>query len=118
MSNVLQNVSANDMDLLLKENAQVIDIRTAEEWSSTGIIKDSHKLTFFDAFGKYDLDSWLEKFQQIVKNKDDKFILICAHAHRTKTVGDFLAKNLEYTNTYHLEGGIASWLAEGKEVVR
>lgn len=116
MSSILQNVLPKDIDPFLEDNTPIIDIRTEQEWNSTGIIKGSYKLTFFDNFGNYDLDAWVEKFQEIVKNKSDKFILVCAHAHRTKTVGDFLSQKLEYENAYHLEGGIALWLVDGREV--
>ena len=116
MSSTLQNVLPKEISALLEENAAIIDIRTEQEWNSTGLIKGSHKLTFFDSFGNYDLEAWVKSFQEIVKNKDDKFVLVCAHAHRTQNVGDYLAQKLEYTNAYHLQGGIALWISQGLEV--
>jgi rhodanese-related sulfurtransferase len=116
MNNILKNILPQDIQPFIDKNTPIIDIRRDEEFRATGIIKNAHKLTFFDGFGHYDLDKWLENFQKIVKDKKDTFILVCAHANRTKTVGDFLAQKLEYENAYHLEGGMALWLSQGKEV--
>lgn len=117
MNHKLKNVSPSDIEPFILDNTPIIDIRREDEFSATGIIENAHKLTFFDGFGHYDLEKWLTDFQEIVKNKKDKFILVCAHANRTKTVGDYLAQKLEYENAYHLEGGMALWLTQGKKVV-
>ena len=117
MNNSLKNVLPQDIQPFIDDNTPLIDIRREDEFQATGIIKGAHKLTFFDEYGRHNLEKWLNDFQKIVKNKEDKFILVCAHANRTKTVGDYLAQKLGYENAYHLEGGIALWLAQNKEVV-
>jgi rhodanese-related sulfurtransferase len=116
MNNILKNVLPQDIEPFIEDKTPIIDIRRDEEFKQTGIIENAHKLTFFDEYGHHDLDKWLKDFQKIVKNKKEKFILVCAHANRTKTVGDYLAQKLEYENAYHLEGGMAQWLSLGKEV--
>lgn len=118
MASMLQNVLPKESEELLQQNVPFIDIRREDEWNMTGVIKGAYKLTFFDGYGQYDLDSWLAEFEKIVKSKDDKFVLVCAHANRTKTVGDFLAHKLEYKNACHLQGGMALWLDQGLETVR
>jgi hypothetical protein len=40
----------------IKKGVVVIDIRRVDEWQKYGTIKGSHKLTFFDKFGKYDMN--------------------------------------------------------------
>lgn len=105
----LQNIAANDLLKLTKEEIIKIDVRREQEWIQTGIIENSHLLTFFDAYGNYDFENWLKKFEKIVPTKNTKFILICAHAHRTQNIGDYLAQKLEYSQATHLEGGIARW---------
>jgi len=117
MNKTLKNVLPQDIKPFIDENVPLIDIRRDDEFQATGIIKGAHKLTFFDEYGRHDLEKWLADFKKIVKNKEDKFILVCAHANRTKTVGDYLANKLEYTNAYHLEGGMTLWLDQNKEVV-
>jgi rhodanese-related sulfurtransferase len=102
----------------IKKGIPIIDIRTVDEWRKTGIIKGSHKITFFNSAGKYNIDEWMKKFSKVVKNKKQKFILICAHGNRSKTVANFLSKNLKYENVNDLTGGIEyGWLAKKRKTV-
>ena len=47
------------LERLLEAAIPIIDIRTPEEWGTTGVIEGSHLLTFFDARGNYDTRAWL-----------------------------------------------------------
>ena len=48
------HVDNTALERLLEAGAPIIDIRTPEEWGTTGVIEGSHLLTFFDARGSYD----------------------------------------------------------------
>ena len=101
-----------------KDGVVVIDIRRENEFKKLGIIKNSHTLTFFDENNKYDIPKWMNKFVRIVKTKEQPFIIYCAHANRTKTLGDFLSTTLKYKNVYDLKGGIAyGWIDKGQKTV-
>ncbi len=63
-----------ELDNMIKDGKKIVDIRTDIEWKNTGTIEHSHKLTFFDQFGSYDIESWLNKFQNIVRNKSESFV--------------------------------------------
>lgn len=103
----------------IKKGVVVIDIRRVDEWQKYGTIKGSHKLTFFDQFGKYDMNKWMSSFTALVKDKSQPFILVCAHANRSKAVGKMLSSQLSYENVYELEGGINyGWLDKGKTTVK
>lgn len=103
----------------IKKGVVVIDIRRVDEWQKYGTIKGSHKLTFFDQFGKYDMDKWMSSFTALVKDKSQPFVLVCAHANRSKAVGKMLSSQLSYKNVYELEGGINyGWLDKGKTTVK
>lgn len=103
----------------VKNGIQVIDIRREDEWKTYGLIEGSRKLTFFDGFGRYDLDSWMEKFEKIVRSKDQPFILVCAHAQRTKAVGEMLGLQFGYKYVWELDGGINyGWLDKGLKTVK
>ena len=104
------------VEKMINDNIVMIDVRRPEEWNRTGIIKNAHPITFFDEYGNYDLESWMSEFQKIVTSKDQTFVLICAHARRTKIIGDFLIEQ-GYKNTSHLFGGMALWLQELKPVL-
>ena len=101
---------------LLAEGVPIIDIRRAEEWRSTGVVEDSHLLTFFDARGRYNMEKWLAELDKIT-NKDEKFILICRSGNRTGQVSNFLDKKLGYQQVYHLQRGIKNWIKAGDKVV-
>ncbi|BFU77494.1 hypothetical protein ALC152_07090 [Arcobacter sp. 15-2] len=103
----------------IKKGTVLIDIRREDEWSHYGIIEGSHKITFFDNYGKYDINKWMEQFVKIVKTKKQKFILVCAHANRTKIVGNFLKNELKYENVFELDGGINyGWIDKGLSTVK
>jgi len=113
-----KTITNKNLELAIKEGIAVIDIRRLDEWKDTGLVPSSHKLTFFDENGKYDLTKWMIDFEKIVKNKNQKFILVCRSARRTGIVGNFLSEKAGYQNVYHLEGGIVSWMKDKKKTVK
>lgn len=102
----------------IKQNIVVIDIRTPEEWLSTGVVPSSKKIMFFDKYGKYDVQSWIKQFSQHVKDPNQAFVLVCRSGNRTGQVGTFLSQQLKYKNVYHLQNGIKSWIKENRKVVK
>ena len=114
-----KTISTEEVQQEIKNGTVLIDIRRDNEWKEYGIIKGSHKITFFDDKGQYDVNKWMEQFIKIVKNKEQKFILVCAHANRTKTVGAFLSSQLNYKNVFELDGGIKhGWINKGLKIVK
>ncbi|MDC9727518.1 MAG: rhodanese-like domain-containing protein [Candidatus Thioglobus sp.] len=92
----------------------IIDVRRVDEYNKYGVIPGSHKLTFFDKNGKYNAKKWLADLEKIVPTKATEFILVCAHANRTKTIGKFLNSETAYKNIYELDGGINyGWIDKG-----
>lgn len=104
------------VELMIQDNIVMIDVRREEEFETTGLIKNAHKLTFFDNYGNHNIEQWMGEFEKLVPSKDQVFILICAHANRTRTIGDFLIEN-GYKNCAHLFGGMAQWIQEGRETI-
>ncbi len=115
--NKLIELSANEVEKLIDKNVVMIDVRREDEWQYTGLIKNAYKMTFFDMFGNVDIQGWMKKFQELVKSKEQQVVLICAHANRTRTIGDYLIANYGYTNVCHLTGGMALWQREGKTTI-
>lgn len=98
----------------VEEGAVVIDIRREDEWAYYGIIEGSHPITFFNDEGGYDVEQFLAAFERVVHSKEQPFILVCAHARRTKSVAEFLALRVGYKNVYELDGGINwGWIDKG-----
>ncbi len=97
----------------------VIDIRRYDEWKKYGIIDGSKTLTFFDINGNYDAVSWLNSFTSYIGDKNTPVVIYCAHANRTKVVGNFLNKQLGYNYVYELKGGINyGWIDKGMSIVK
>ena len=91
----------------------IVDIRRPDEWSKEGLIAHSHRLTFFNAQGHFDLPNWLSKLTQLKKTKDTAIILVCASGNRSKIVAELLSTKLTMKNISHLKGGIKSWEQQG-----
>lgn len=98
---------------LLAAGVPVIDIRTAPEWSETGIVPGSHPLTFFDERGRASPRDWLAKARAVAK-PGAPVILICRSGSRTRRVGDFLVREAGYGKVYHVRDGILAWARDGR----
>lgn len=110
---MLKDITPAELKKLQSEGAVLIDIRTPMEWRQTGVVPGSHLLTFFDDYGNYDIEKFMQEFTKLVPTTDTPFILICRTGSRTATVGNFLANQMGYSNAMHLAGGIFAWRADG-----
>ena len=108
----LINLTTDNVSKKLTQNALVIDIRTPQEWKSTGIIPGSHPVKFFDRSGKYDAELWLAAVKKLQASPDQEIILVCQSGGRSGKVGNFLTQKLNMSNISHLQNGISSWIKE------
>ncbi len=95
---------------LLDTKIKIIDIRTPGEWKTTGLVKGSIPITFFNEQGNYDMDLFLNELNKKVK-KGERFALICASGSRTHVLGTHLGNNMGY-NVIDLQGGIQYAIAK------
>lgn len=91
---------------LINSKMKIIDIRTPGEWKTTGLIKGSIPIMFFDEQGNYNMDAFLNELNKKVKKKE-RFAVICNSGSRSHTLGSYLGNQLGY-NVVNLEGGIQS----------
>jgi len=89
---------------LYKTGMTIIDVRTEPEWFSTGIVKGSKTLMFFDEKGKYDTKDFLSKLSRMV-DKNETFAIICRTGNRTTAISKFLRK-VGYKKVINIKGGI------------
>jgi len=112
-------VDENQLTDLMKKGTIVIDIRTPQEWKETGIIAGAHEIMFFDQKGQAHAQEWMKAVEKLSIKKDTPFVIYCAHANRTKAVGDWLTKQLGFTNVMELKGGIEyGWTDKGKKTTK
>ena len=88
--------------LINREDAQVIDVREADEYVS-GHLPESRN---------FPLGALAERAGELDKFKDSPLILICQSGARSGGACKTLAK-LGFTKVYNLEGGITAWRAAG-----
>ena len=100
---------------LIQQGVAVVDIRTAPEWTETGVIKGSHLLTFFDDQGRYDAAAWLEQVRKIA-GPERPIVVICRSGNRTLPVSRFLDQAAKYRTVYNVRAGIRDWVKAGLPV--
>lgn len=113
-----KTIGVAEFEKLQAKGVPVIDIRTPGEWKETGIIEGSHKMMFFTPNGQPDLAGWFFELGHLVKSKKDPIIIYCAHANRTKSLGEGLTQ-MGFENVYELKDGIENgWIKAGKKTVK
>ena len=95
---------------LIDSKIKIIDIRTPGEWKTTGLVKGSVPITFFDEQGNYNTEAFLAKLGKVIK-KDEKFAIICNSGNRSKILGTYLGNQMGY-KVIDIDGGIQYAIAK------
>jgi rhodanese-related sulfurtransferase len=112
----VKEVGNDEIIALMNNDVSVIDIRRADEWRNTGVIKQSSLITFFDKQGNHNTEEWMSQLKKIV-NQDDPVIIICRSGKRSGIVSKFLDEQANYTNVYNASGGMVSWVNSKNKTV-
>ena len=113
----VKDIDNQEIISLMQSGVPVIDIRRAEEWRDTGIIKESNLLTFFNKKGNHNFEEWLLKLKKITK-EGDSVIIICKSGKRSGIVSKFLDEQANYTNVYNASGGMVSWVNSNNKTTK
>ncbi|MDB2461264.1 rhodanese-like domain-containing protein [Gammaproteobacteria bacterium] len=113
----VKEVNNQEIMSLMQSGVPIIDIRRAEEWNDTGVIKQSNLLTFFDKQGNHNIDKWLPELRNIAK-ESDPVIIICRSGKRSGIVSKFLDEQANFTNVYNASGGMLSWVGSKNKTVK
>ena len=108
------NLNNTELDIMLKQNVPVYDIRRAEEWRQTGVVEGSQLLTFVDAGGRLKAD-FLSRFTAATE-KNEPVILICRTGNRSSVLARHLIEQMGYTQVFNVRNGISQWIREKKPV--
>ena len=113
-----KTVDADTFEKLMAKGYPTIDIRTPMEWKQTGIIEGAHKMMFFTPSGQPDLAGWFFELGHLVKDKKETILIYCAHANRSKSLGQGLSQ-MGFEHVYELKDGIENgWIKAGKKTVK
>ncbi|MEM7292617.1 MAG: rhodanese-like domain-containing protein [Pseudomonadota bacterium] len=110
------NIDNDQLRSLLDAGTPIVDVRTSDEWRETGVISDSHLLTFFDGLGRFDAEAWYAQFEKVA-GPETPVILICHSGTRSKVIGFWLSQSLEYHTVYNVSRGIVDWRKNGGSTV-
>jgi rhodanese-related sulfurtransferase len=108
---IMADYTAQPIDQkLVNSKIKIIDMPTPGEWQSTGLIKGSIPIMFFDERGDYNMEAFLGELNKNIK-KGERFALICNSGSRTQIVGTHLGQKMGY-NVVDLKGGIQYAIAK------
>jgi len=105
--NAVVEVVSTEIFEMVDSKAQLIDVRTPEEFNE-GYIKNAVNINFFD-------DDFLEQMSKF--NKDEAIYIYCRSGGRSGSASAKL-EEAGFTKVYDLDGGILQWNEEGKAVTK
>ena len=104
--NIIKDVEVEKFAALIeKEEGQVLDVRTPDEWES-GVIKGAIKINFYDS----DFKNQIEKL-----DKGKAVLVYCKSGGRSAKAAEQL-KEEGFQEIYNLLGGIIIWRSTGREI--
>lgn len=103
---IAENVNVKEFETHMK-GAQLLDVRTPEEWSE-GIIEGATMANIYDA----DFDSKLAKL-----DKEKPVAVYCKSGGRSGQAMDKMHK-AGFKEVYNLNGGMGAWKGSGKPTVK
>ena len=113
----IYEVNNEKIKMLLENDVPLIDIRTEGEWYETGVINNSHLLTFFDKDGSFDFRKWMIEVAEIA-NENGPVIIICRSGRRSRIVSNMIIKENSDYLIYHATYGIKSWIESSNKTVK
>ena len=111
------DINNRELSNLIKKEIKIIDVRTLNEWKSTGIIRGSFLISLLNKDKKFIFKDWYKMFN----NKFDRnksIIFVCASGVRSNYISHLVKKKKPDLIVYNLKKGINSWIRSGYNVER
>lgn len=89
---------------LYSTGLKIVDIRTAEEWKQTGIVKGSYPISLYDKKGKCDFERFISDVKIVMKTSEP-FAVICKAGIMSSIASSILEK-AGFRKVISIEGGI------------
>ena len=111
------NINNKELSNLIEKEIKIIDVRTQNEWKSTGIIKGSFLISLLNKNKKFIFNNWYEMFNnKFGKNKS--IIFICASGVRSNYISNLVKQKKPDLIIYNLKKGINYWIRSGNKIQR
>ena len=111
------DIDNSELKNLIDKNINIIDVRTQNEWKSSGIIKGSILISLLDKKNKFIFENWYEDFNKKI-SKNESVIFVCALGVRSKFISNLINKKKPDLKIYNLKKGINDWIRSGNKISR
>lgn len=109
------HIDNRELSNLIKKEIKIIDVRTQNEWKSTGIIKGSYLISLLNKNKKFIFEDWFEIFNnKFGKNKS--IVFICASGVRSNYISNLVKKKEPDLIVFNLKKGINNWIRSGYKI--
>ena len=111
------DIDNSELKNLIEKDINIIDVRTQNEWKSTGIIEGSILISLLDKKNKFIFENWYENFNKKI-SKNESVIFVCALGVRSKYISNLINKKKPDLKIYNLKKGINDWIRSGNKISR
>ena len=111
------NIDNKEFSNLIEKEVKIIDVRTQNEWKSTGIIKGSFLISLLNKNKKFIFEDWYEMFKNKFGN-NKSIVFICASGVRSNYISHLVKKKEPDLRVYNLKKGINYWIRSGNRIHR
>ena len=111
------NIDNRELSNLIKKEIHIIDVRTENEWKSTGIIKESFLVSLLNKNKKFIFEDWYAMFENKF-GKNESIVFICASGVRSNYISHLVQRKKPDLKIYNLKKGINHWIRSGNKIYR
>ena len=111
------NIDNRELSNLIEKEIKIIDVRTQNEWKSTGIIKESYLVSLLNKNKKFIFEDWYAMFENKF-GKNESIVFICASGVRSNYISHLVQRRKPDLKIYNLEKGINHWIRSGNKIYR
>ena len=111
------NIDNKELSNLIEQEIKIVDVRTQNEWKTTGIIKGSLLISLLNKNKKFIFEDWFEMFKNTF-NRNKSIVFICASGVRSNYISHLIKKKKPDLIVYNLKKGINNWIRSGYKIER
>ena len=111
------NINNKELSNLIEKEIKIIDVRTQNEWKSTGIIKGSFLISLLNKNKKFIFEDWYKMFNNDF-GRNKSIIFICASGVRSNYISHLVKNKNPDLIVYNLKKGINNWIRSGYKIER
>ena len=111
------DINNRELSNLIERKIKIIDVRTQNEWKSTGVIKGSFLISLLNKNKKFIFEDWYEMFNKKF-GRNNSIIFICASGIRSNYISHLVKNKDPDLTVYNLKKGINNWIRSGYKIER